>query len=225
MSDKNRRGADRYPLPKPVAATYGGFAATLIEFSLTGCRIEHADRVTPRVSLPFKFSWRGSEVRIQATLVRSEMIPVKGKIGFVSGLEFCQSIEDAPAVARDIVNWLIDAAAKKAADAQPAEPQPPPDPAPVVVESVPFLPADAEVEEIDDEEPETLSMPYLQCIFSDGQWQKLYVDKPAQPADGFTIVAPADEREADVLCRAYEKAAADVRRAMRARFEKALPSA
>lgn len=211
ISDNNRRGSERYPLPKPVAATYGGFVATLVEFSLTGCRIEHTDRVTPRVSLPLKFSWRGKEVRIQATLVRSEMIPAKGRMGYSSGVEFCESVDGAPAVVRDIVGWLI-AAAKK--DEPPAQPEPPQPSA-----AVPFLPDDAEVE---GDEPETLSIMYLQCIFSRGRWEKFYVDSPVQPADGFTIVAPSDEREADVLCRAYEKANAEMRGAMRARFEKAL---
>lgn len=214
ITDNNRRGSERYPLPKPVAATYGGFAAKLVEFSLTGCRIEHVDRITPRVSLPLKFSWRGKEVKIQATLVRAEMKPVNGKIGYFSGLEFCQSIDDAPAIARDIVQWFVDAAAAK----QEPEPASVVDAAPAP-EAVPFLPDDAEVEEVD-EEAELLSMPYLQCIFTGREWQKVYVDKPVQPAEGFTIVAPANEKEADVLCRAYEKATPDARRAMRARFAK-----
>jgi len=221
-SDKDRRGAGRYALPKPVPATFGGFPATLVEFSLTGCRIEHVDRVTPRVALPLRFSWRGAEVRLQATLVRSEMIPVLGRPGYASGLEFGELIDGASAVVRDIVNWLIDAAAKKVGA------QPPPPPAAkaeveraatsVPAEAIPLLPNDAEVED----EPETLSTQYLQCTFSGGRWEKLYVDKPEQPADGFTILAVSDEREVDVLCRAYQTAGVQARRAMRASFELAI---
>ena len=44
----------------------------------------------------------------------------------------------------------------------------------------------------------------------------------AQPAEGFTIPAPANDAEADVLCRAYQKADAAKRRAMRAQFELAI---
>jgi hypothetical protein len=47
---------------------------------------------------------------------------------------------------------------------------------------------------------------------------KLYVDDPKQPGDGFTIPAPSDESEVDVLCRAYENGGAQVRRAMRESF-------
>jgi len=216
-SDSNRRGAERHSLPKPVAATYGGFNAMLIEFSLTGCRIEHTDRMNPRVSLPLRFFWRGTEVKMQATLVRSEMIPVRGKPGYLSGLLFCDSPDDAPPVVRDIVKWLVNNEARGLAAAEP-------EPAPAAVSQPPAevidtLPDDAEVEE---EGAEELSTQYLQCMFTGGTWQKFYIDKPIQPTDGFTILAPNDEREADVLCRAYEKAAPDVRKAMRARFAKAL---
>ena len=63
----------------------------LIDFSFTGCRIEHTDRMNPRMTLPLRFFWRGTEVKLQATLVRSEMVPVRGKPGFVSGLVVCDS--------------------------------------------------------------------------------------------------------------------------------------
>ena len=204
--DRDRRGADRIPLPKPVPATYGGFPGTIVEFSLTGCRVEHTDRVTPRVSLPLKFTWRGKQVKIQATLVRSEMIPVKGKPGYISGIEFAQSPDDSPGVVREIMAWLVETTRKNA---------PPP-----VMEVEEPLPVAEELDEVED--AEALSAPYLQCVLENGRWQKFYVEKPAQPREGFTIVAPADEREADVLCRAYERADAETRKAMRARFEKAL---
>ena len=122
ISDSNRRGAERHSLPKPVAATYGGFNAMLIEFSLTGCRVEHNDRMNPRVSLPLRFFWRGTEVKLQATLVRSEMIPVRGKPGYISGLLFCDSPDDAPPVVRDILKWLKQTTSLRETAA--AEPEP-----------------------------------------------------------------------------------------------------
>lgn len=210
LSDSNRRGAERHALPKPVPATYGGFNAMLIDFSMTGCRVEHTDRMNPRMSLPLRFFWRGSEVKMQATLVRSEMVPVRGKPGYVSGLVFCESPDDAPPVVRDIVKWLINEEKRRVAA---AEPEPLPEPVPQAMEV-------DEVDEVDDE-PEAMSTQYLQCVFSNGRWDKLYVGTPKQPAEGFTIAAPADEREADVLCRAYEKAPPDARKAMQARFAKA----
>jgi hypothetical protein len=217
----DRRGAERHPLPKPVPATLGGFAAKLLDVSLIGCRIEHADRVTPKAKLPLRFSWRGAPVRVEATVVRSEMTSLGGKPGYISGLEFCDSIDASPPVIREIVGWLAAAAAKKMQPA-PTQPKTPPperiEPVSVpaatrVVEQVPFLRIG------DDEEAEVLSAQYVQCTFAGGKWTKLYVDEPAQPREGFTIPAPSDESEVDVLCRAYAKADAKKRQAMRASFE------
>lgn len=207
--DRDRRGADRYPLPKAVSATFGGFPCSIAEFSLTGCRIEHADRVTPRVSLPLKFSWRGKQVKIQATLIRSEMIPVRGKPAYASGIEFCGSPDDSPGVVRDVMAWLVDSVKKN-------EPPPPE----TLVEA--RVTDDMEVA---DDDAEVLAAPFLQCTLVSGAWQKFYVDKPAQPENGFTIPAPPNEREADVLCKAYERANAETRRAMRAQFQQAISRA
>jgi PilZ domain-containing protein len=196
----DRRGAQRLAIPKPVAATFGGFAANILEISLIGCQIEHTDRITPKARLPLKFKWRGAPVKIEATVIRSEMRSVRGKAGYASGLEFCKSPDDAPAVVREIFNWLAKATAAPAPVASA------PAPAPVVEE----------------EDAEVMSADYLQCLFERGQWTMLYVDDPQQPRDGFTIPAPADDAEANVLCRAYEKADAAKRRAMRDSFELAI---
>lgn len=215
----DRRGAQRIAIPKPVPATFGGFAVTMVEISVIGCSIEHTDRIAPKAKLPLRFKWRGSEVRLEATVVRSEMRPVGKKLGYRSGIEFCKTPEESPAVIQEIVGWLTKQTAPKEAPA--ASPSPPPTPPPdAAPEPVRFEEAE-EVEEIG-EDAEILSADYLQCILSGGKWTKLYVESPAQPRDGFTIVTPANESEADLLCRAWEKADAEKRRAMRARFEAAI---
>jgi hypothetical protein len=192
MKKDDRRGAERHSPPKPVTASFGGFAARIVDISLIGCRIEHTDRLPPRARMPLRFSWRGAQVRIEGTVVRSELTSVAGKPAYVSGLEFCDSEDASPPVIRDIVGWLV-AAAKKM---EPHIPQPD-----------------------SDEEPEVLSAKYLRCTFAGGKWSRLFVDDPAQPGDGFTIRAPSNESEADVLCRAYEQADAVKRRTMRASFQ------
>lgn len=208
-SDRDRRGAQRLALPKPVPATFGGFPGKLVEFSLTGCRFEHVDRLTLRANLPLRFSWRGTTIRLTATIVRSEMSTVAGKPGYTSGLEFCDSADDSPPIVREVVTWLVNAEAKKSAAVVPVAPSPVAAPGPV-----PFLNLD--------DEPEILSAPYLRCTLEGGKWFRVYVDDPAQPASGFTIATPADDSEADVLCRAYENAKSDARRAMRLSFEQAI---
>lgn len=194
MKKDDRRGAERHSPPKPVPATFGGFAAKIVDISLIGCRIEHTDRLPPRARMPLKFSWRGAPVRVDGTVVRSELTSLSGKPAYISGLEFCESADASPPVIRDIVGWLV-AAAKQAETPPIAEPE-------------------------RDEEPELLSAKYLQCTFAGGQWSKLFVDDPAQPAEGFTIRAPAKDSEADVLCRAYQQADPAKRRTMRAAFQR-----
>jgi hypothetical protein len=193
MNKDDRRGAERYSPPKPVPATFGGFESKIVEISLIGCRIEHADRLPPRARLSLRFAWRGAKVKLDATVVRSELTSLRGKPSYLSALQFCDSPDASPLVIRDVVGWL--AAAAKKGEAPPE-----------IVEQ--------------DDEPELLSANYLRCTLSGGQWLKLFVDDPKQPGDGFTIRAPADEREADLLCRAYETANAAKRQTMRASFQR-----
>jgi hypothetical protein len=122
------------------------------------------------------------------------MSGVGGKAAYTSGLEFCESIEQSPAVVRDIVAWLVNAAARVSAAAAAAQP----------------------------DVPEVLCASYLQCTFDGGEWLRLYVDDPRQPANGFTIATPSDESEVDVLCRAYERGGVEAQRTMRTSFERAI---
>lgn len=191
-----RRGTERLALPRPVPATLGGFDTKIVEVSLTGCQIEHSDRVLPRARMSLRFKWRGAPVKVEATVIRSEMRSVGGKPGYLSGLQFCDSVEYSPPVIREVVEWLV----------KSSKPEPP--------MKNPYID--------DDEEPEVLAAPFLQCTLGGGEWMKLYVTDRRQPAEGFTIPAPSNEAEVDVLCRAYEKADASRRRAMRASFELAI---
>ena len=204
----DRRGAQRLAVPKPVPCTYGGYDSKIVEISLIGCFITHTDRITLKSRLPLKFKWRSRDIRIEATIIRSEMRPVGGKPAYQSGVEFCKSPEESPAVIREIVEWLAKATG---AGTTPVAPPPP------AVEEI------EEVEEVEEiEEVEALSADYLQCVLMAGKWTKLYVGEAAQPPEGFTIPAPSSDTEADVLCRAYEKADPAKRRAMRAQFELAI---
>ena len=209
--DEERRQAERFPLPKKANATFGGFEARIVEVSLIGCQIEHADRIAPRAHLPLRFKWRGEQVRLDATVMRSEMRSIGGKPAYASGLSFCQSADQSPPVIRQIVRWLADAA-KAAAHVEEPEPEPPPAPA---AGSIPFL-------RVEEEEPEPVSAQYLQCVLSGGTWERMFVETPEQPAEGFTIVAPSDDSEVEVLCRAYAAASAQKRGQMRAAFEHAI---
>jgi hypothetical protein len=219
--DDERRHTQRFALPKSAPATFGGCAAEIVEISLIGCQIKHVDRITPRAGLPLRFKWRGKPVGIDATVMRSEMRSIGGKPAYMSGLVFCESAEESPAVIREIVGWLA-AAAKSDAHEEPATESP----AAAATVSAPSV--EASVEHVpflgiaDDDEVEVVAAPYLQCRLTAGTWSKLYVEKPEQPKDGFTIVAPSDDAEVDVLCRAYQAASVLKRSEMRASFELAI---
>lgn len=207
--DDERRQAERFPLPKKANATFGGFEARIVEISLIGCQIEHTDRIAPRSHLPLRFKWRGEQVRLEATVMRSEMRSIGGKPAYASGLSFCESADQSPPVVRQVVRWLADAA-KAAAHVEEAEPA-----AAAAPGSTPFL-------RVDQEEPEPLSALYLQCVLSGGRWERFFVEAPDQPPEGFTIVAPSNDSEVEVLCRAYAAATAQKRLEMRAAFEHAI---
>lgn len=199
---QDRRGAQRLPLPRPVPATLGGFDVRIVEVSLLGCQVEHSDRVLPHARMALRFKWRGALVKVEATVMRSEMRLVNGKPGYMSGLEFCDAVEYAPPVIREVVEWLVR-----------------------LTRPVPFIDEPAivnRVPEEEEDEAEVLDAPFLQCTLGDGEWIKLYVADRTQPREGFTIPAPSNEAEVDVLCRAYEKADANRRQAMRASFELAI---
>ncbi len=147
--------------------------------------------------MSLRFKWRGAPVKVEATVMRSEMRTVGGKPGYLSGLEFCDAVEYSPPIIREVVEWLV-----KSLKPEPAVKNP--------------------YVDDEDEEPEVLDAPFLQCTLGGGEWMKLYVTDRRQPSEGFTIPAPSNEAEVDVLCRAYEKADANRRRAMRASLELAI---
>lgn len=216
MKNDDRRAAERHSPPKPVPATFGGFDVSILEIGLVGCRIAHIDRLPPKTRTALRFAWRGTQVRIDGVVVRSELTSRNGKPAYISGLQFCDSPEQSPPVVRDIVGWLI-AQEKKAAPVP--EPEPDFDSEPARVSAPPNAPA---VTETIDDEPEELSARYLRCTLTGGQWTNIFVDDPTQPPDGFTIVAPANEKEAELLRQAWQQAGAEKRSAMRKKFEQKL---
>jgi hypothetical protein len=97
---------ERYAPPQPVPATLGGFPVKIVDIGLTGCRVAHIDRLPQRPHLALQFLWRRAKVRLDATMVRTELTAAGGKPAYISSLEFCSSAEASPPVVRDVVGWL-----------------------------------------------------------------------------------------------------------------------
>jgi PilZ domain-containing protein len=189
-----QRRAERIRLPQPVPAMLGELLSRLVEVSLIGCRLEHADRVEMRAVLPLRFHWQGEEIVLRATVMRSELQMVEGKMTRVSGLQFCTTVEDSPAAVRRILNSLLEP--KPAAPAMPTR--------------VPFL-------RLDDEVPEGGT--FLECSFENGRWRRMHIAELRHPRNGFTVPLPVADGELDSLCRAYEEVDDAARARMRAKID------
>ncbi len=242
----------RLDLPQPIDATLLDLGATIVEVSLVGCSVRHEARVKVGSAVTLDFMWKNRRARLTGKVMRSTMEFVEGKAVYISGLQLAESIDKSPEVIRDIIGTLVAErpAEAPAAPAAPVEPPAPPPrveappraeppapkrdvkppaapqpaPPPLVYDSVPFLRFDNEPEDV---APPIVPAPepllFLECRLVDGKWRKERVGSPKQPdGDGFTIFAPADESEADELCRTYEVADPETRRAIRFSFELAI---
>ncbi len=228
----------RLELPQPIAATLVDQDATIVEVSLVGCAVHHPARVKVGASVTLQFVWRGKRERVDAKVARSTMEFNSGKAVYVTGLQFADTVDQAPDVIRRIVASLVEESPKPAPQAAPPPPPPPapapaaPKPAPKAVapppppsyehhENVPFLRFKDDFDELEpeavavvEEEPEPI---FLRCRLVDGKWQTERVGDPAQPDEGFTILAETDD--VGGLCRTYEVADPETRKMMRFSFE------
>ena len=64
--------------------------------------------------------------------------------------------------------------------------------------------------------------PYIECSLEEGSWTKTGIWAPRQPREGFTMPVPESVTDLSRFCRRYERAAADVRRQLRAAAELAI---
>lgn len=193
------RRAERIPLPDPIPAVFAEENARIVELSLVGAGIEHAVRAAMNAVVPLDFIWRGERVVLRATIARSELRVVSGKNMYFSGVSFCGAIFDSPPVIRKIIRSAVD-------DVFPIDAW-----TRHKTERVAFFRGD------DEEGPSTA--PYLECVLEAGVWRKQRVWAPHQPREGFTMIAPENDKIADPLCQHYESATADVRRIIRASAE------
>jgi len=153
---EEQRAAQRIDLPEPVPARIGDVEAKIVDLSLIGGRIEHAERLSMGASMTLQFKWRGEDIRQKAKIARTEMRSVDGKMMYSTGIQFAASVDEAPEPMRKIMASIVktSVAAKPAAevpiffeiapffrDEEPAVEKPPARPAPKAAPAPPPPPA------------------------------------------------------------------------------------
>lgn len=235
-----QRNAERIPLTEPISGSLESADATIVELSLIGARVEHFNRLSMNSSATVQFAWKGKTIKLKGKIARTEMMAIRGKPGYMSGVTFAAKPEDAPKELRWIMSTFVE---QIEADAElpplvPSTPPPPPPPKtaakPAYTEPIkampqakksvtplpmpaPFLTTDDDVDELDasSEVP-----PYVNCKYlEDGGWQTTRTDDPKQPISGFTMLAPDSDDEIDDFCRTYEMADPETQRMIRLSFE------
>ena len=246
MSENQRRNAERVPLDIPIEGKIGEISVRIVEVSLIGCLLEHSDRMSMGSTFTVRFRWAGETVSLKGRVARTEMRPVEGKMGYLSGVQFAETIDDAPEALQRILRSLlpdsmpeIEAAApslfaehpffrhaEEEDDDEEVQPQrgAAEEALPVPARgSVIALPAGTDHDEIEltlDEELEVdLPTPFVECTLTDGVWTRRSVSEPQQPREGFTIVKPDSDQEITELCHTYRVADPDTRRLIRVSFD------
>ncbi|MGZ7080145.1 MAG: PilZ domain-containing protein, partial [Thermoanaerobaculia bacterium] len=126
---EEQRAAQRIDLAEPVQAKVGDVAAKIVDLSLVGCRIEHAEKLSMGATLPLSFEWRGEPVRMTVKVARTELRSSSGKMMYSTGIQFAPSVDSSPEVVQRIMGSLIK---KSVEEHAPAE-------VPIFFERAPFF--------------------------------------------------------------------------------------
>lgn len=230
-----QRNAERIPLTKPIEGTIDTADAQIVELSLIGAKVEHFNRLSMNSSATVQFKWNNKTIKLKGKVARTEMRPIRGKPGYVSGVTFAASPEEGPQELRWIMSTFVESIEPDAEISAPVPPPPPPTPKPAAKPAAapkpapakktptpppmpaPFLSLDDEVEEL---EAVDEVAPYVRCVFlENGGWQTTPTDDPKQPISGFTMLTPDELSEVDDFCRTYEMADPETQRMIRLSFE------
>ncbi len=234
--DEQQRNAERIPLKEPLDATIDSAEAHIIELSLIGAKIEHFNRLSMNSNATVQFRWQNHNIKLKGKVARTEMRSIRGKPGYMSGLTFAATLDEAPEELRRMMASFVEPI-EAAAELPEMPPPPPPAPSappprPVAKKAAPppppptpapFLQSDEdEVEEIEEIDAAAEVPAYVQCVWEEERWIKTKTNNPKQPMQGFTMLAPETDEEIDDFCRTYGMADPDTQRMIRLSFELAI---
>jgi hypothetical protein len=244
--DDQQRNAERIPLKEPIEGTIDSAEAHITELSLIGAKVEHFNRLSMNSNATVQFRWRNQTIKLKGKIARTEMRSIRGKPGYMSGVTFASSLEEAPKELRWMLASFVEPIepqaeleelppppppsrpAPKAAPTPAARPAAPPPPKPAAKRPAPtplptpapfLMNEDDEIEEID----AAAEVPaYVECAWVEEQWVTHRTNDPKQPMAGFTMLAPETDEEIDDFCRTYAMADPETQRMIRLSFELAI---
>src|SRR3989442_7804556 len=106
--DEQQRNAERIPLKEPIAATIDSAEAHITELSLIGAKIEHFNRLSMNSTTTVQFKWGGKTIKLKGKVARTEMRSIRGKPGYLSGVTFASSLEEAPRELRWVMSTFVE---------------------------------------------------------------------------------------------------------------------
>jgi len=247
--DDQQRNAERIPLKEPIEGTIESAEARITELSLIGAKIEHFNRLSMNSNATVQFRWRNQNIKLKGKIARTEMRSIRGKPGYMSGVTFANSLEEAPKELRWMMAGFVQPIEpiEPAAELEELPPPPPPQPTPARPAPKPAakpappqppkpaakrpattpLPIPAPFLQEEDDEIEEIDAaaevpPYVECAWVEEQWVKRRTSDPKQPMSGFTMLAPDTDEEIDDFCRTYGMADPETQRMIRLSFELAI---
>ncbi|HVT02536.1 MAG TPA: PilZ domain-containing protein [Thermoanaerobaculia bacterium] len=113
MSEE-QRSAQRIDLASPMDALLGDSPVRIIEISLIGCRVEHAEKISIGARLHLQLSHEGATLKLAARVARTELRGGAGALLYASGLELAKSLQESPRALVQLIESLTAEERKKA---------------------------------------------------------------------------------------------------------------
>jgi hypothetical protein len=181
-----RREFQRLLLSAPVAGSFAGGAARIVEIGVSGARIEHAVSLAIGANAPLQFVWHGESIELHAQVVRTERLAdewLRSGVLFVSAESFAAGALRralSASVSAILVKTHVDLTLADFDDT--------------------LRPRDAR---------------FICYWFEDGVWKKRRAWLPEQPDSGFTVAIGEDRGDVQRLCRSWEQSDEEGRRLLR----------
>jgi hypothetical protein len=198
----DRRGFQRIKLAQPILGMWNGQNALILDIGMTGAFVEHHGMVRSGTPVTLSFKWQGKDVVFKAEALHSVVVrPPEGERPPASqtGVKFIEAVGDAEERVQDMmVSFVGKVLAAQKANAAADAP----------AESAASLASIGQARR-------ARTRGFIAFRWNGKAWSRTRTEKPAQPADGFTVAAYEEEEDLDTLCKTYEAADEEGRRLIR----------
>lgn len=188
-----RRRYGRVRLESPLAATFAGTRARVLEISVSGILIAHEGKITPGSTHDLLIDWDGAKLDFSCRVARSTLWRLAKAAGeksvYHSGLKIMEAGGESSKHLRELLaDRIIRALEEQKANARGIPP----------LAAYMYQPGKGEL--------------YRRCELIDGTWRKSETIRSTQPPNGFTISADVDPAHVDMLCHTWEMTTPEGRR-------------